>query len=158
MILRGLRFPPGVSRGLMRVAGLVLLAQGALAWALLLGLYDPGPDGGTGFAGLAAPLRTLLVINAVLCPVAALGAWFVSEWGPVLWWTVILVLAIALGFAVPPATLIALLLGMHVLLALLWLVTAARTERREPEPRDDEPQFASTEIPVPPARAPGGQG
>ena len=124
--MNGPRFAPSISRAILRVASLMLLLQGLFAWAALLGLAVEGQD----LASLPAASRNLLVANAVLCPVAAIGAWFVSEWGPVLWFCAAISLGIGLatGTQLAPALLAA--FGLHLVLVPAWLVTAMRLERR----------------------------
>ena len=129
MIVRGLRFAPAWSRTLLRLASAVLLAQSMLAWASMLGLAD----GIGAFEALEPAARNLLLLAAVLCPVAAIGAWFVSDWGPVLWWGWIVALGIALVVGAEPSRPIALAFVVHVVLAGAWLLTAARMERRGAE-------------------------
>lgn len=132
-MLRSFRFRPWVSRALLRFAALVLLAQTLLAWALLLGAV------GGGFTELGAGQRNLAVISAVLCPVAATGAWFISDWGPILWMGVIVALGAAVSLGAGGHAAVPLAFLLHVALLGLWLVTAARVERRHGEAGADGP-------------------
>lgn len=127
---RSLRFPPGVSRFLLRFGALLLLVQTLVAWAILLGLWQPNGA----FADFPSLSRNLVVVCAVLCPVAAIGSWFVSEWGPVLWAAVVVALGIAFGLGTPIPALVAIALIAHATLFAAWLLTAARVERRAVEP------------------------
>lgn len=131
--MSGPRFAPAISRGILRAASVVLLLQGLFAWAMLLGIAMPGAD----LSSLPGATRNLLVTNAVLCPVAAIGAWFVSEWGPVLWFCAAVSLGIGLAVSVPlgPALLAA--FALHLLLLPAWLVTAMRLERRADRSRPE---------------------
>lgn len=128
--MKALRFPAYVPRMLLRVASVLLLVQGAAAWASLLGLLGEAAVGAADFAAMDDATRALLVLNAVLCLVAAIGAWFISEWGPVLWFAVVASLGVAVTAGVPDDGRITSLLVVHLLLAAAWLATASRVERR----------------------------
>ena len=119
---------------LMRVAAAVLLAQGALAWAVLLGLL--GPEGG--FDALEPSIRNMLLVQALLCPVAMVGTWSVTHWGAVLWGLVSLSFLIALVLGLPHATLVASLLAAHGGGVLLWFLVDRRASRME---TDEEVMF-----------------
>ena len=120
-----LRLPPSVGQGVLILAALFLFAQGFACWAVILGM-----EGGGGLMSLPPGQRTVVVVLAVLSPVAGIGAWFRAQWGPVLWALsiTILVLTAALGVS---ARLAPRLLVAHLVLLAIWALTAALTERRK---------------------------
>lgn len=124
--MRSLRFPPVVARSLLRLGGVLLIAQTTAAWALVLGLWTP-----TGaFVDLPPFTRNAVVALAVLCPVAAIGTWFVSDWGPVLWAATVTTLGIAVVVGTPFDTMALATFAVHACAFVAWLVSAARVERR----------------------------
>lgn len=126
------RVPPRIADGVLVLASLFLFAQGAACWAVILGL-----EGGGGLLDLRAGQRVVVVILAVLSPVAAIGAWFRAQWGPVLWAlsvvAVLLTAALGVSERIAPRLVLA-----HLALLLLWALTAALTERREREGVTDD--------------------
>ena len=127
-----LRFPSSVPHALLRVVALLLLAQGVAAWAILVGVAGPV----AGFDALTFSARNLLVTQAIICPVAMAGTWFAAQWGPVLWFCVIVVLAMALVLGAPLSGVITWLVVVHTVAFALWLATALRP-RRTPEAKVD---------------------
>ena len=124
------RVPRAAPRVVLRVAALGLLAQGAFSWGTLLGVAQPGLD----FDTLVAAARNLHVFLAVACPVAALGAWFASDWGPVIWALVVIGLGVAVG-APGGGAWIAPAFAAHGLALLAWSLLALAAERRGDESR-----------------------
>lgn len=104
----------------------LLLVQAGWAWSVLLGLSDPGMN----FDTLAPATRNLAVVLATVCPVAAIGTWFASDWGPVLWALVV----IALGLATNAASVgdwVGWAFLAHGTLIAAWAGAVFMTERRE---------------------------
>lgn len=65
----------------MRVAALLWIAKGLLAWTAIIGLTSgvvPFETGPTGY-------RAILIYFAVIDIVAGVGLWLTSAWGGVLW-------------------------------------------------------------------------
>ena len=119
------RFPPMVANAILRIGMVLLLAYGVWAWALLLGLADAGVN----FDTLPSAGRNLAVLLATVCPVAAVGTWFVSDWGPVLWAMVV----VALGVTANAASVgpwVGWAFALHGLTMLLWVVAKLLVERR----------------------------
>ena len=118
------RIPSRIANGVLVLAAAFLFAQGFACWAVILGM-----EGGGGLMALPPGQRTVLVVLAVLSPVAGVGAWFRAQWGPVLWALSIaaIVLTAALGISarIAPRLLLA-----HLVLLALWAVTAALADRR----------------------------
>ena len=104
----------------------MLLAQSLACWALVLGLWEPA----AAFAVLPAITRNAVVVLAVLSPVAAIGTWFVSDWGPVLWAAAVTALGIALALGTPLHGAATLAFAGHAVLFAAWLLLAIRVERR----------------------------
>ena len=118
------RIPPVVGKVVLAVASLFLFAQGFACWAVILGL-----EGSGGLLSLPPGQRTVVVVLAVLSPVAGIGAWFRAQWGRVLWALSVAAIILAAGFGaserIAPRLLVA-----HLVLLALWAVTAAFGERR----------------------------
>ena len=118
------RIPSRIADAVLILASLFLFVQSFACWAVILGM-----DGGGGLLALPPGQGTVLVVLAVLSPVAAAGAWFRAQWGPVLWALSIaaIVVTAALGVSarIAPRLLVA-----HLLLLGIWAVTATLAERR----------------------------
>ena len=121
----GFRLPAQVAPTILRVGMLALLMQTIFAWATLLGVVDPG----TNFDTLEPTVRNLTVVLATFCPVAAVGAWFLSDWGPVLWALVIVSLGIAANAAVGIGW-VPWSFAAHGVLMTSWVAAVVLTERR----------------------------
>ena len=122
--------PAAVLRG----ASILLLVQGAAAWSMLLGIAGPGE----GLDGLAAPMRKLLLVHALLCPVAMVGTWSATDWGAVLWGLVPVSLLVALATDVSNAAFIGALLALHGGGVLVWFALTWRAARAT---RDERVMF-----------------
>lgn len=119
------RVPPIVASVLLRSAMVVLLAQGAWAWASLLGIAVAD----TNFDTMAPASRNLAVLLAVICPVAAIGTWFTADWGPVLWALVVVSLGVAAN-AASVASWVDWTFAAHGALITLWALASVFAERR----------------------------
>lgn len=119
------RLPPKLADVILRIGMIVLLLQAVFAWGLLVGIVDPALN----FDTLAPAARNLMVVLATFCPVAATGAWFLSDWGPVLWALVVVALGLAanatVGFGWVPWT-----FALQGTLMTLWVVAVLFAERR----------------------------
>ena len=103
----------------------LLLAQGAWAWGLLLGVAEGGVD----FDTLPPASRNLTVLLATVCPVAAIGAWFISDWGPVLWALIVVSLGVAAN-ANSVAPWVAWAFAVHGVAITIWALASIFAERR----------------------------
>lgn len=72
----------------MRLVASAWILKGLAAWLVILGVDAPGlaPLG-----SLPVPAQAMVVIFAVLDPVAGVGLWLTSTWGGVMWLLAVMV-------------------------------------------------------------------
>ncbi|MEO0636290.1 MAG: DUF6163 family protein [Pseudomonadota bacterium] len=124
---------------LLRVIALALLVLSAIAWLRLVGVGEVA-DLDIGVAGWRFDLmpthwRVVVVVMAVLGPVAAVGLWMLSPWGVVLWFALTFFqLAIFAVFAdrfeARPA-----LVTFHIICLAVYALTWVRVKLVEREQR-----------------------
>ncbi|WP_293862130.1 DUF6163 family protein [uncultured Alsobacter sp.] len=72
----------------MRLVAAAWIAKGLLSWLVILGVQAPGI---APMSTLSTPAQAMVVVFAVLDPVAGVGLWLTSTWGGVMWLLAVMV-------------------------------------------------------------------
>jgi fatty acid desaturase len=72
----------------MRLVATAWIAKGLAAWLVILGVETPWF---TPLSELPLPAQAMVVVFAVLDPVAGVGLWLTSTWGGVMWLLAVMV-------------------------------------------------------------------
>lgn len=112
----------------MRSVAAVWIAKGLAAWLVILGVRHEVLEP---FAGMGLTAQAMVIIFAVLDPVAGVGLWLTSTWGGVMWLLAVMVHVVFAVFRPEEARISGMTMGLEMGLVLLYVALSWMASREE---------------------------